>query len=78
MACTQAVRSTHSPIGTISPVSSASGMNSVGEMMPRSGWRQRTSASTPTISPELHVDLRLVQQVQLVVLASPCASPLPA
>ncbi len=47
----QAVRSTHSPIGTMRPVSSASGMNSVGEMMPRSGWRQRTSASTPTIWP---------------------------
>ena len=49
LAWLQAVRSTHSPIGTINPVSSASGMNSVGEMMPRSGWRQRTSASTPTI-----------------------------
>ena len=31
-----ASRSTHSPIGTISPVSSAMGMNSTGEMVPRS------------------------------------------
>ena len=34
------------PIGTIRPVSSATGMNSAGRTSPRVGWRQRTSAST--------------------------------
>src|SRR3954471_13516881 len=42
---------THLPIGTMSPVSSAIGMNSAGETMPWPGRCQRTSASTPTISP---------------------------
>ena len=42
------VRSTHCPIGSIKPVSSASGMNSAGEIMPRVGWFQRISASAPT------------------------------
>ena len=46
-ASAQACRSTHSPIGTIRPVSSATGMNSAGETMPRSGWCQRNSASKP-------------------------------
>ena len=36
-ASAQAVDSTHSPISLISPVSSAIGMNSAGETMPRSG-----------------------------------------
>ena len=36
---------THSPMGTISPFSSARGMNSEGSRSPRSGCRQRTSAS---------------------------------
>ena len=36
---------TQSPIGTIRPVSSASGMKSAGETRPRSGWFQRISAS---------------------------------
>jgi hypothetical protein len=31
----------------ISPASSATGMNSAGEIMPRSGCRQRSSASQP-------------------------------
>jgi len=47
----QACRSTHSPSGTINPVSSATGMNCSGEIRPRTGWCQRTSASKPTISP---------------------------
>ena len=47
----QASSSTNSPIGTISPVSSASGMNSPGATTPRSGCRQRTSASAATTSP---------------------------
>ena len=32
---------------TISPLSSAIGMNASGAMTPRLGWRQRSSASTP-------------------------------
>ena len=41
--------STHSPIETISPVSSAIGMNCAGDTSPSTGWRQRISASTPTM-----------------------------
>ena len=41
----QALRSTHSPIGPIMPVSSAIGMNSIGGIMPRSGCLQRIRAS---------------------------------
>ena len=37
--------STQPPIGTISPVSSAIGMKSAGEISPRVGWFQRISAS---------------------------------
>ena len=40
-----AVRSTHSPIASISPHSSATGMKSAGETSPRVGWFQRISAS---------------------------------
>ena len=46
-----ALRITHSPIGTISPFSSAKGMNSDGRRRPSSGCRQRTSASAATGSP---------------------------
>ena len=42
---------TQRPIGSIRPLSSAIGMNSAGSSRPRSGWRQRTSASRPVISP---------------------------
>ena len=45
----QAVRSTSSPSSTIRPESSATGMNSDGGIAPRSGWSQRSSASTPAI-----------------------------
>ena len=38
---------TQSPMGTMSPVSSAIGMKSSGGIMPRSGWCQRISASKP-------------------------------
>lgn len=41
----QASRITQAPIGTIRPVSSATGTNSTGEMRPRFGWRHRSSAS---------------------------------
>ena len=40
--------STHSPMGTISPVSSAIDMNSIGSISPSSGCSQRTSASNPS------------------------------
>src|SRR5882762_10267522 len=46
----KAVVSTHSPSKLMRPVSSTIGMNSTGDIMPRSGWRQRTSASQPLIS----------------------------
>jgi hypothetical protein len=42
---------THSPIGTMSPVSSATGMNWTGDTWPSSGLCQRSSASTPTSRP---------------------------
>ena len=47
-----AVCSTQRPSGRIRPVSSASGMNCAGDTMPRCGWAQRTSASTPTQRPD--------------------------
>ena len=52
-ASAQAVLSTHSPIGMMSPVSSASGMKSPGGIVPCSGRCQRIRASTLRISPEL-------------------------
>ncbi|MPN57089.1 hypothetical protein SDC9_204783 [bioreactor metagenome] len=51
LACWQALRRTRSPSGRMRPVSSAIGMNSAGETIPRSGCSQRTSASTPVILP---------------------------
>jgi hypothetical protein len=51
MFCAQASLSTQRPIGTIKPVSSASGMNCPGDTVPSSGWIQRSSASTPVIWP---------------------------
>ena len=44
--------STHSPMATMRPVSSAMGMNTPGGTRPMPGRFQRTSASRPTISPE--------------------------
>ena len=64
-ACAHAVRSTQRPIGTMSPVSSASGMNWSGATMPRSGWFQRSSASTPTMRPVPMSTRRLVVQHEL-------------
>jgi len=43
-----ALPKTNAPILPISPYNSAKGMKSLGGTTPRSGWRQRTSASTPT------------------------------
>ncbi len=44
----QACRRADSPIGSMRPVSSASGMNSLGETGPCLGWLQRGSAPKPT------------------------------
>jgi len=46
----QAVLSTQSPISRIAPVSSATGMNTAGEMLPRSGCFQRSKASKPVMA----------------------------
>ena len=45
--CRTAVSRTNRVSGLISPVCSASGMNSSGGTLPHSGWLQRSSASTP-------------------------------
>ena len=47
----QAASSTHWPKGSMSPVSSAIGMNAAGGTRPRVGWFQRTSASMPVGRP---------------------------
>ena len=39
---------THSPIAGIRPLSSATGMKTLGGTSPRCGWFQRISASNPT------------------------------
>ena len=64
------VRSTHSPICSIRPASSAIGMNTAGEIGPRTGWSQRISASTPVTQSSASVDDRLIEEVE----ARPCAS----
>ncbi|KAG0730718.1 hypothetical protein G6F23_016017 [Rhizopus arrhizus] len=46
-----ASRITHTPSGEIRPDSSAYGMKTLGQTMPRSGERQRSRASTPSTSP---------------------------
>jgi len=43
--------SAHSPSGTISPLSSASGMKRAGDISPKAGCRQRISASRPKMRP---------------------------
>ena len=48
----QARSCTQRPIGSIRPLSSAIETNSAGSSRPRSGCCQRTSASSPLISPE--------------------------
>ena len=63
----QAVVSTHSPSWLIRPVSSASGMNSAGEIMPRCGWRQRTSASQPVIALVCRLETGLVVDLEAAV-----------
>ena len=48
----QASRTTHAPMGTIRPLTSASGMKTSGGIGPRVGCSQRSSASTATTRPE--------------------------
>ena len=50
----QTSRRTQLPMGTIKPVSSATDRNSPGSRSPRSGCRQRRSASKPVRSRGLH------------------------
>ena len=63
--CSHARRRTHSPTRAMRPTSSASGMNSRGDRMPFSGWRQRTSASTPTTDARREAEDRLVVEDEL-------------
>ena len=63
----QASRSTHSPIATISPLSSASGMNSPAATRPRSGCCQRTQRLERRRCARSRVDDRLVVAAQLVL-----------
>ena len=49
--CRQTRSSTQSPIGTISAVSSAMGMNVAGMTQPRTGCAQRSRASRPVMAP---------------------------
>ena len=49
--CAATVRRMLPPMGTISPVSSASPIKSPGSTRPRVGWCQRTSASTESMCP---------------------------
>ena len=68
IASRQASRSTHSPIGTISRVSSASGMNLAGLTKPCSSLFQRISASKLTMCFAARIDHRLIVQHELVAL----------
>ena len=47
---------------------SAIGMNSAGEIQPSTGWSQRSRASAPVSVRLREVDLRLVEQLQLIAL----------
>ena len=67
-AAVTAARSTQSPIGTTSPDSSATSMNSSGSSRPRVGWSQRTSASKPDVCPLSRADDRLVLQRERLVV----------
>ena len=60
--------STHHPIGTIRPVSSAIGMKLLGITTSWPGRFQRTSASTWVMVPSLSCDHRLVVQLELPAL----------
>src|SRR5580765_4417460 len=62
-ASAQAWRKTHSPTGTIKPVSSANGMISAGDTIPRWGWFHRNSAS------RLHAHIHALREEAI------CAAP---
>src|SRR5918993_3746488 len=62
----QAACRTQRPMGTIRPVSSARETNSPGMTRPRSGWSQRTSASSPASLPPGQLDHRLVADGELL------------
>ena len=65
--CRQASARTQAPIGTMSPVSSAIGMNTSGGSGPCSGCCQRSSASVPTSAPVSQVDDGLVGEAELAL-----------
>ncbi len=49
----------------MSPVSSATGMNSAGGTMPRSGWRQRSERLEADDAPGLEIELGLIVEREL-------------
>ena len=66
-ASAQAVASTHSPSWLIRPVSSATGMNSAGEIMPRSRMapaQQRLAAGDLVV---VEVDQRLIVELEAAI-----------
>ena len=62
----QARRNTHSPSGTIRPVSSATEMKCPGAILPCTGCCQRTSASEPHCCSVDQIVLRLVDDLELL------------
>ena len=62
----QARRNTHSPSGTIRPVSSATEMKWPGAILPCTGWCQRTSASEPHCALGGEIVLRLIDDLELL------------
>ena len=61
------LRSTHTPISLIRPISSASGMNSSGGTRPRTGCFQRNERLEAADRVRFHVDQRLEVDHELVV-----------
>ncbi len=64
----QASRRTQSPISTIKPLCSASGMNSSGDTNPRCGCHHRSSASTASTRMPLMRQSRLIIQRELAAI----------
>ena len=65
-AARQASSITHSPMAGIRPLSSATGMKTLGGTKPRCGWFQRISASKPISFWVLALTKRLEDQVELL------------
>ena len=61
-------RTTQAPIGTMSPVSSATGMKSAGEICPRVGWFQRIKRLERANAIVLEVEQGLIVELELVAL----------